>query len=204
MAANLLMTRMNIYKLLSTLYKEPGEALVSDSKLLIDELKEYKMGNLVTIGSEMLDYIESEEFDNEKVLVDFARLFVGPFALLAAPYSSIYLENKREIMGTTTHIVESFYKRSGLDFLRKNEPADHICFQLEYVYYLFYNINNKEDKDKYISLLIEFYEDIFSRWIPDFTDKVVEEANTGFYKYLAQITAEFIKFERKLIEELSE
>ncbi|UTW70898.1 molecular chaperone TorD family protein [Anaerobacillus sp. HL2] len=40
--------------------------------------------------------------DVTKLKVDFAKLFVGPFDVLAPPYSSVYLNEGRAVYGEST------------------------------------------------------------------------------------------------------
>ncbi len=66
---------------------------------------------------------------------DYARLFIGPFELLAPPYGSIYLENEERVCGDSTADVIARYRQEGLRIALK-EPADHLAIELEFMYLL--------------------------------------------------------------------
>ena len=51
-----------------------------------------------------------EKYETNELLVEYAKLFVGPFALLAPPYGSVYMEDGSRIMGVSTVAVMSYYK----------------------------------------------------------------------------------------------
>jgi putative dimethyl sulfoxide reductase chaperone len=62
----------------------------------------------------------------------FNRLFVGPMALEAPPYASIYLEDEPQVMGRTTMLVRSVYEMVGLVSPWKNTlPDDHVSLELD-------------------------------------------------------------------------
>ena len=66
--------------------------------------------------------------DLEALTIDFARLFVGPYKLLAAPYGSVYLDSGRTTMGDSTLDVKSRYCEAGLNAATNfKEAPDHIA-----------------------------------------------------------------------------
>jgi len=79
-------------------------------------------------------------FPNKAPLVDnwndvefiFNRLFVGPSALEAPPFASIYLDTEPLVMGKTTIQVRKMYASIGLESPWKNQlPDDHISLELD-------------------------------------------------------------------------
>ncbi|MFN2356106.1 MAG: molecular chaperone, partial [Desulfopila sp.] len=75
------------------------------------------------------------ESRHQDLLVEYARLFVGPFELLAPPYGSVYLETGRRLMGDSTIAVQHMYTNAGLT-LDVQEAPDHIALELEFMHYL--------------------------------------------------------------------
>ncbi len=70
--------------------------------------------------------------DWEQTEFAFNRLFVGPMALEAPPYASIYLENEPQVMGRTTMLARSVYEMIGLVSPWKNTlPDDHVSLELD-------------------------------------------------------------------------
>ncbi|MBW1770891.1 MAG: molecular chaperone TorD family protein [Deltaproteobacteria bacterium] len=73
----------------------------------------------------------------DDLCVDFARLFVGPYALLAPPYGSVYLDGERKVMGDSTMDVCMRYAEVGLQLADHfKEVPDHIAAELEFIYFL--------------------------------------------------------------------
>ena len=73
----------------------------------------------------------------EELAIDHARLFVGPFALLAPPYGSVYLEGERRLMGDSTLAVGECYREVGLEVAAGfNGTPDHIAAELEFMHFL--------------------------------------------------------------------
>ena len=67
-------------------------------------------------------------------VVEFAfnRLFVGPAALEAPPFASVYLDTEPLVMGKTTLDVREMYASLGLESPWKNRlPDDHISLELD-------------------------------------------------------------------------
>ena len=92
------------------------------------------------------------QYDEEELLVEYARLLVGPNELPAPPYGSVYLEEGRKVMGESTARVMEFYKAEGLSMNEQfqNLP-DHITAEMEFMYYLAYHeveALEKNDREK--------------------------------------------------------
>ena len=70
--------------------------------------------------------------DWEEVEFAFNRLFVGPAALEAPPFASVYLDTEPLVMSKTTLEVREMYASIGLESPWKNRfPDDHISLELD-------------------------------------------------------------------------
>jgi TorA maturation chaperone TorD len=133
----------------------------------------------------------------EVLKIDHARLFVGPFRLLAPPYGSVYLEESR-IMGDSTLDVRDHYEREGLDTVIREAP-DHITVELEFMYYLVAkqaqatNEGNLQDIQLYQQRQESFMGSHLARWLTAFTERVQKNAQTEFYRTLALLTEMFVQ-----------
>ena len=129
--------------------------------------------------------------------VDYAKLFVGPFNLLAPPYGSVYLEGKSQVMGNSTIDVKKRYAEEGLDIGLKEAP-DHIAIELEFLYFLVFqeiaafNDNDFNNMNLYQSKQKSFLETHLGVWVTDFTNNIAENTETVFYKNLARLTDSFV------------
>lgn len=136
----------------------------------------------------------------EPLKVEFSKLFVGPFSLLAAPYGSVYLDDERKVMGDTTLDVKNRYCESGLDTATNFKDApDHISAELEFMYYLiFKEIEAFANADietavGFIQRQKSFLEDHLMAWVPHFADRIIEYAENPFYTNLARATETLLK-----------
>ncbi|MCF8031385.1 MAG: molecular chaperone TorD family protein [Desulfohalobiaceae bacterium] len=70
--------------------------------------------------------------DWREVEYSFTRLFVGPRALEAPPFATVYLEKEPLLMGPTTMTVRTVYQTLGLVSPWKNSlPEDHVSLELD-------------------------------------------------------------------------
>lgn len=145
-----------------------------------------------------LEYIK----DSEDVLkADFLNLFIGPRTLMAPPYGSVYME-EGQIMTGSTYDAMRIYQEAGLkkteDF---KEPPDHIRIELEFMYALIQQTIEACEKSDFkeahnkIELQLEFLSKHLGGWIKPFTNNIISNAKTEFYKNLAKVTNAFIRQE---------
>jgi len=129
--------------------------------------------------------------------IDYTRLFVGPFKLLAPPYGSVYLEDNR-IMAESTMDVAKWYEKEALNVLISG-PPDHIAIELEFMYYLAVKQiqatkgENSQDIQLYQNKQKVFLCSHLTKWLPEFTENVQKRAQTEFYRKLAGLTDIFLQ-----------
>lgn len=179
--------RADSYKFLSDCYYLPDDKLI---KKIIDFSQ--KNHCFAELACHIRPAVELES-----LRIDFTRLFVGPFKLLAPPYGSVYLEDNR-MLGESTIDVRNWYERESLDIVIKDAP-DHIAMELEFMYYLVTKqIQAIEEENLQIIRLFQQKQKSFlcshiARWLPQFAENVQKNAQTEFYKKLAKLTEMFIQ-----------
>ena len=196
--------RFEAYRLLADSYYLPEPSLM-------DVLVKLRMC-MVQICKDAGKYVKKIQADiasrdtREYLKVDYARLFVGPFNLLAPPYGSVYLENERLVMGNSTADVQKRYEESGLDVATNFKDApDHIAAELEFMHFLIFKemeaIDQGDDNSIITCLLNQrcFLKDHLGAWVPEFTGNVAGNAKTSFYQNLARATEAFIKDDYQMI-----
>jgi TorA maturation chaperone TorD len=179
--------RADSYKFLSECYYLPDNALI---RKVLDVAKTNQF------FAELGDYIPSA-VELESLRIDFTKLFVGPFKLLAPPYGSVYLEHNK-FMGDSTIDVRKFYEDEDLEIVIKDAP-DHIAMELEFMYYLVAKQIQAANEGNVQNILLyqqkqeSFLCSHLTRWLPEFTKNVQKHAQTEFYKKLAQLTEVFVQ-----------
>lgn len=176
----------NAYKLISLIYGSPTDGLEEILTYLDQTLINLKP-ELISMVSEMKSLSDSKS-KLEDLTVDYAKLFIGPFDLLAPPYGSIYLDGQRRVMGDSTMEVLHLYRQAGLNVSDEfKAPPDHIITELEFMYYLISKYIETGD-EQWLQRKEEFFINYLSKWIEDFTNRIQENAQNPFYKNLAQLT----------------
>ncbi|SDZ16391.1 TorD/DmsD family molecular chaperone [Tindallia californiensis] len=194
--------RAVIYHLLASCYRMPEDKRINESSLI--QLRTLLLEHHPEAAAhveKMITEIETTKL-SEEIRGDYLALFVGPKALLAPPYGSLYLENKHQIMGDSTREAMKFYEAAGLKKTDEmNEPDDHICIELEFVYYLISRVvesceaENYEAAEEFGKLQQEFLKRHVGNWVRPFTQNVNRQAKTHFYKHLGLATELFVRKE---------
>lgn len=189
--------RLDAYRLLADGYHRPEKSLLDNlgkltncmERICSEAGQSIKRMQAAIAGKEGAGLLE----------VDFARLFVGPFNLLAPPYGSVYLEGERQVMGASTADVQMRYRAAGLDVDAGFKDApDHVAAELEFMHLLIFKTleaTSQGDTDHFLACLKNqqsFLEIHLGAWVHDFAGKVIENATTSFYRNLARATETFI------------
>ena len=182
------------FKLLSEYFRPPNEDIDLKLKTLESRIKKACI-RAVPYIAKMKKHFEEDEGDIDSLRVDFSRLFVGPFGMLAPPYGSVYMESGRKVMGNSTLDVVSRYREEGLDISGDfHDPPDHIAAELEFVYFLIFKAleaashGDMDASGRYMEKRWRFYTDHIGAWISDFEENVEKKAESKFYKNLAKAT----------------
>jgi len=146
--------------------------------------------------SEMAGHVPPSD-ELEALRVEFTRLFIGPFKVLAPPYGSAYLEDNK-VMGDSTLDVSNRYENEGLQVVIKDAP-DHIAMELEFMYFLgtqeieAINSENQESLQSCRQKQFSFLQIHLARWLPGFVENVLKHTQTAFYRKLAHLTNTFVQ-----------
>ena len=189
--------RSMVYRRLADAFRLPGSelpALLDELESALGRLDSDSCGNAARLKQSYINDSVSCPLE-----IDYARLFVGPFLVPAPPYGSVYLEEKRQLMGESTIDVRHHYLSLGLDLSPDfKEAPDHICAELEFMHVLISQGIEAIDAAEYAQLSESvrhqrvFLEKHLGAWMPAFTDKVIEHARTDYYRHLAVVTRTFV------------
>ncbi|CAM3787868.1 TorD/DmsD family molecular chaperone [Parendozoicomonas haliclonae] len=131
--------------------------------------------------------------DSKALAMDYADLFVGPDALKAAPWGSVYLNEEQSTFGETTLAVRKFFREHGMEIeTGEREPDDHIGLMFAFIAWLGEQGLEQEEHEPlqpYFCSLRTFLEDHLMTWAPRLCELVEQQAETEFYQGLAQLTA---------------
>lgn len=192
-------TRGDCYRFLSACFYQPQKELFLQEKLfenLTAALKEICPDAVISS-----DRMKSAVLNcsDEELSVEYARLFMGPFELVAPPYGSVYLDGARQVMGDSTVETIKMYEAEGLSMDNEfKELPDHITVELEFMNFLIYKeieALEKSEFDKALNLIKVqelFLDKFLKRWVKLFCDKIKEGTDNEFYTSLADCVSIFI------------
>ena len=124
----------------------------------------------------------SREMDWEQTEFAFNRLFVGPMALEAPPYASVYLEDEPQVMGRTTMLARSVYEMIGLVSPWKNTlPDDHVSLELDAALALhrMLQATSPDVRGQLEELRGFFLEEHVQIWMPRFCERIESAASVN-------------------------
>ena len=198
------LARADVYRLLSACYYQPEDAFLEE-----DVFSQLKTALAKASPSGVIDAAALDDcFKSsgvEVLLLDYSRLFLGPFEILAKPYGSVYLDGEKIVMGDSTMQALELYREGGFDVAEDFlEMPDHIAVELEFLYLLSFRIgkaSDDEEKARLIVLKQKFLEEHLGRWVGTLSEAIRKGAQTDFYKRLADLTEQFV---REDLQELTE
>lgn len=110
-------------------------------------------------------------FDREAAEFVFNKLFVGPMALQAPPYASVYLEAEPQLMGQSTLNVRRIYEMAGMASpLEGRLPCDHLGVELDAALGLL-KMADRSGAEEPRLLWEYFLNEHLKRWLPMFLDR---------------------------------
>ena len=189
--------RRDSYNLISACYHPPSRDLISTLRALQDRMRQIRT-EAVQFVRRMREQLETIG-DFDVLLIDYSRLFLGPYELLAPPYGSVYLEVGRRVMGDSTVDTRNRYRDAGLDISKDFcEAPDHIAAELEFMYFLIFkelqalsNFDSELAID-YIKKQESFLEQHLTAWVAEFADNIEKNSQTEFYRNLGKCTRLFV------------
>ena len=193
-------TRANVYYGLARAL-EPPKNWQADLPQLLAEVLAAMPEPLPELGERLASQVDHLLEDREQAGVAHARLFLGPFEILAAPWATFYLEDEPKLMGPTSQYAARAYAEAGLAPGEKlKDTPDHVAHELEFMYYLAFNQATTEDA-VWEDRQMRFWREHLGRWLPKFAEAVTNAAVHPFYNALAATIEGICIVER---EELAE
>ncbi|MBR1437309.1 MAG: molecular chaperone TorD family protein [Synergistaceae bacterium] len=184
-------------------YVEPSKSLLQTLRdnQIFDNFPFREDSNLIDTGIKIINQFFSDKNGNDdemtsEVRWDFTQLFVGPYALPAPAWESVYRSNEHLLYQDTAFEVRREYLK--YNFIPKNYPHeadDHIGFELDFMLQLSRDNNALKDSMK-------FLKEHLTQWIPDFSRDIQKHALTEFYRGSAVVLKGFISEDFNLLHEI--
>ena len=187
---------LNVLKILCRIFWGPEISLCQDiisgefAKLFQDSAVFFK--TVPSAAIQAVDCFAAEYQNAEALHVDlsdgYMALFVNDIKGISAPlYHSCYQTSNSRMMGTPAIDMNNRLKRHGLSIsLPGNEPADHLCIELEYVYYLLLK-GWSEFNSELIREAVHFCEESMVDCVCRFCERVTADGRFVFYTAAAEL-----------------
>lgn len=195
----LLAARADLCRLLAACYYEPGPEFAEEG--VFDSLA--SAGSEVDAALGILARRMGPSFSaaaGDDLLVDHARLFMGPNAPLARPYAASWLsdpEARADLL--------ALYASGGFEVAESfAELPDHVAAELEFLYLLLFSearargLGELSEAASLAAIRRQFLDRHLARWIGPFTEAVENAAHTDFHRNLAALTRSFVAHESRL------
>jgi putative dimethyl sulfoxide reductase chaperone len=154
---------------------------------------------------------EESELDLTETRLEYNRLFVGPNALPCPPYESVYRSDRSAselgmLMGPNVLDVKKRYNEAGLQIAQNfSDLPDHISVEMEFMSYLCDKeadaLSKQKDERIWRSRQAEFWRAHLEPWIGEFSEAVLSNSRSVFYKAAATFLKDWIQDEGEFFKE---
>ena len=138
----------------------------------------------------------------QDLLVDYTRLFLGAPQALAKPYASVWLSGEPGLMQDSAIELQKLYAQGGFQIDESfRDLPDHVAVELEFLYLLNFQLNQARAADDNTAaqafevLRTAFLVGHLGRWLGGFILAVHDNAQSDFYRELAEFTELFVRLE---------
>lgn len=219
------LNRSKLYLLVSwsLLYPEDDEYLdyvqcgefVEDGRAAIDALDVALEGIGGERAKQKLVYLRKQFDQIEKVVAsecvnwqltdlqaEHRRVFSNVITLDCPPYETLFGNDhvfaQSQVMGD----IAGFYRAFGVELSKDiHERLDHLSVEFEFMHFLAYKesysrCHDGADKTQIVlDAQKKFVKNHIGRWVPLFCRMLVKKADSGIYKHIADLMAEWMDFE---------
>lgn len=152
----------------------------------------------------LVEQLKDAPLNLDQLADDYARVFVGPAALPAPPWESVYRDKKRLLMTATTLSVREYYRAYGYEAQQRlHVPDDHLAIELDFLAALAQEaldacaVGDAESAELALQAGSTFLDSHLALWAPDFTADLREHDGSPFYCAVAEALCSFIEADRK-------
>jgi len=194
--------RANAYHSLAAAFRQPGEWGGGEPQALEQHFNEFG-GELAALSERVAFAWNQAICEPQKCEIAFAKLFLGPFEVLAPPYAAIYLDSERRLMGPVSQYASTAYAAAGLDQVGEvREIPDHIIIELEFMYFLSFSASSSDEADFELKQG-KFWTEHLGKWLPLFAKSIAVAKVHPFYDALALLLDRFVEFESSAYESVT-
>lgn len=188
-------------------FVEDGRSAIQSLAQSLDVIGEGAKKKLALL-SKHLDQIEgwvASECTNWQLTdlqAEHRRVFSNVITLDCPPYETLFgndhVFGQAHVMGD----IAGFYKAFGVELSRDiHERMDHLSVELEFMHFLAYKESyarchdGTEKTQIVVDAQKKFVKEHIGRWVPLFARMLVKKADTGFFRFMAEFTSDWMEFD---------
>jgi len=173
----------------------PTAAWVDGFESLVQQALESPYESLRGVADDVSRQVAAASLNSTAADIAQARLFLGPFELLVPPYASTYLEQDGRLMGEVSAFVAEFYAEAGIGpGAGPREVPDHVCCELEFMYYLAYKEASDADGPWRVRQG-RFFDTHLALWAPRFARDLAASRAHPLYTDVGRYLVDFFAAE---------
>ncbi|HEY2421007.1 MAG TPA: molecular chaperone TorD family protein [Neobacillus sp.] len=211
---NLIELRIFAYDILRRVFlEEPTKELIAQFQNGVINFFPFKEENSqLNDGVELVNhYFKTFDMDKnfEELHWDYTRMFIGPYELPVHIWESSYVNKDQLLFQEETLLVRRLYLENCFESPHYGREADdHLGLELDYMYHLNIIANDlaKEDKVGQLNKIVAdqdyFLQEHLLKWTPLFGKKVIQHADTDFYKGMVKILNGFLTIDKACLKEV--
>lgn len=184
--------RANLYLVLSRAFSSPVVMEQNDPARL-RQLTPDLPPELQAAAHSLADTWEEALKYPQNLSLAYARLFLGPFEILASPYASFYLQPDQQLMGPVSQSVAEAYAEAGLEpGPGPREAPDHVALEWEFMYFLTHQYL-VTGEDRWIEQRRVFVSTHLTRWMLSLADAIKRAAEHPFFDNVSALLSNVLK-----------
>jgi TorA maturation chaperone TorD len=224
------LNRSKIYLLISwsLLYPEDEEFLdylrcgefVEDGRAALDTLQAMLCGNGEERAAQKLQSLK-KQLDLAETLIasecanwqlsdlqsEHRRVFSNVITLDCPPYETLFGNDHVFAQSHVMGDISGFYKAFGVELSKDiHERLDHLSVEFEFMHFLAYkeSYSRCHDGVEKTQIVVDaqkkFVKNHIGRWVPLFCRMLAKKADSGLFKLIADMTADWMEFETAFLE----
>lgn len=199
--------RLSIYALFQRLYQDAPDAALLEWLKAERPFASFPV-DLGDAGSAALEQLDraAQSSQPDTLRADFRQLYVGPGAMQAPPWESVYRNEEHLLFDRHTLQVRAFYARHGMEFVQINlMPEDALSIELEFMRLLTERLLQALESDDQAAeqILLGEQADFLRKhlliWTPMFITRTLRYATTPFYSALAGVLQSFLAWDEQTL-----
>ena len=189
-------------------FVEDGRSAIDSLTQSLDQISGEVAKKKLAVLSKHLDQIdgwvasECANWQLADLQAEHRRVFSNVITLDCPPYETLFgndhVFGQAHVMGD----IAGFYKAFGVELSRDiHERMDHLSVELEFMHFLAYKESyarchdGSEKTQIVVDAQKKFVKEHIGRWVPLFARMLVKKADTGFFRYMAEFTSDWIEFD---------